>query len=56
VNLNDRCVEGMATNNLTLPSNKDFGVAHPDVETTPEDMARERPDLTTGELKMPVED
>ena len=49
-------LEGMATNNLTLPSNKDFGVAHPDVETTPEDMARERPDLTTGELKMPVED
>ena len=48
--------EGVATNDLTLPSKKDFGVAHPDVETTPEDMARERPDLTTGELKMPVED
>jgi predicted PurR-regulated permease PerM len=29
---------------------------HPDVDTTPEEMARERPDLTTGELKMPVED
>ncbi len=27
---------------------------HPD--TTPEEMARARPDLTTGELKMPVED
>jgi predicted PurR-regulated permease PerM len=26
---------------------------HPDVDTTPEDMARARPDLTTGELKMP---
>ena len=26
---------------------------HPDIETTPEDMARLRPDLTTGELKMP---
>jgi len=26
---------------------------HPDVDTTPEDMARVRPDLTTGELKMP---
>jgi predicted PurR-regulated permease PerM len=26
---------------------------HPDIETTPEDMARARPDLTTGELKMP---
>jgi predicted PurR-regulated permease PerM len=29
---------------------------HPDANTTPEDMARERPDLTTGELKLPVED
>jgi predicted PurR-regulated permease PerM len=29
---------------------------HPDVDTTPEEMARERPDLTTGELRMPVED
>lgn len=27
-----------------------------DVNTTPADMARDRPDLTTGELKMPVED
>jgi len=26
---------------------------HPDVDTTPEEMARHRPDLTTGELKMP---
>jgi predicted PurR-regulated permease PerM len=26
---------------------------HPDLDTTPEDMARDRPDLTTGELKMP---
>ncbi len=26
---------------------------HPDLDTTPEDMARVRPDLTTGELKMP---
>ena len=26
---------------------------HPDIDTTPEDMARLRPDLTTGELKMP---
>ena len=26
---------------------------HPDLDTTPEDMARHRPDLTTGELKMP---
>ncbi len=29
---------------------------HPTVDTTPEEMAHERPDLTTGELKMPVED
>jgi predicted PurR-regulated permease PerM len=29
---------------------------HPTAETTPEEMARERPDLTTGELKMPDED
>jgi predicted PurR-regulated permease PerM len=49
-------VEGVATNDLTLPLDKDRGVARPDVDTTPEDMARERPDLTTGELKMPVED
>ena len=39
-----------------LPRNKDRLVGHPDVDTTPEEMARERPDLTTGELKMPVED
>jgi predicted PurR-regulated permease PerM len=26
---------------------------HPDVDTTPEEMAAHRPDLTTGELKMP---
>jgi predicted PurR-regulated permease PerM len=29
---------------------------HPTAETTPEEMARERPDLTTGELKMPEEE
>ena len=29
---------------------------HPSVDTTPEEMARARPDLTTGELKMPIED
>ncbi len=29
---------------------------HPTTETTPEQMARERPDLTTGELKLPEED
>jgi predicted PurR-regulated permease PerM len=49
-------VVGMATNDLTLPKHKDSVVAHPDIDTTPEDMARERPDLTTGELKLPVQD
>ena len=44
----------VATNDL--PRNRDRMAGHPDVETTPEEMARERPDLTTGELKMPVED
>lgn len=29
---------------------------HPSADTTPADMARARPDLTTGELKMPVEE
>jgi hypothetical protein len=29
---------------------------HPYPDTTPEEMARTRPDLTTGELKMPLED
>ena len=28
---------------------------HPHLNTTPEEMARARPDLTTGELKMPLE-
>jgi predicted PurR-regulated permease PerM len=44
----------VATNDL--PRNRDRLAGHPDVDTTPEEMARERPDLTTGELKMPVED
>jgi predicted PurR-regulated permease PerM len=43
-----------ATNNL--PLKKDREVAHPAVDTTPEEMARARPDLTTGELRMPGED
>jgi predicted PurR-regulated permease PerM len=38
------------------PPHKDRAVAHPYAETTPEEMARERPDLTTGELKLPVQD
>jgi predicted PurR-regulated permease PerM len=48
-------VESLANNDLTLTSDKK-GMAHPDMDTTPADMARDRPDLTTGELKMPVED
>jgi predicted PurR-regulated permease PerM len=48
--------EGVAKKDPVLPSDKDRAMAHPDVDTTPEDMARERPDLTTGELRMPVED
>ena len=30
-------------------------VSHPNQATTPADMARARPDLTTGELKLPIE-
>jgi len=47
----------LATDDLKLSSDKEIGLhPHPDAETTPEEMARERPDLTTGELKLPVED
>lgn len=49
-------VAGVAINDLQLPPDQVRAVDHPDVDTTPEDMARQRPDLTTGELKMPVED
>jgi predicted PurR-regulated permease PerM len=49
-------VEGVAINDLQLPADRDREVAHPDLDTTPEEMARERPDLMTGELKMPAED
>ena len=46
-----------STNNAE-PSSVNYleHVAHPTQHTTPDEMARERPDLTTGELKMPVED
>jgi len=40
---------------LTFPSEADHPT-HPDANTTPEEMARERPDLTTGELKLPDQD
>jgi len=49
-------VQGVATRDITLTLDKDHTAAHPDLDTTPEDMVRERPDLTTGELKLPTED
>ncbi|MGH9870912.1 MAG: AI-2E family transporter [Pyrinomonadaceae bacterium] len=47
-------VVAAAGNNLPLKEDREL--THPAVDTTPEDMARARPDLTTGELKMPGED
>ncbi|MDQ2936387.1 MAG: AI-2E family transporter [Acidobacteriota bacterium] len=45
-----------AANDLKLTTDKNPAPTHhPGVKTTPAEMARERPDLTTGELKMPVE-
>lgn len=47
----------LATDDHKLASDKEIrSPEHPDVDTTPEEMARERPDLTTGELKMPLEE
>jgi predicted PurR-regulated permease PerM len=48
-------IVAMATTD-SLAQERDPALAHPDVDTTPEEMARARPDLTTGELKMPGED
>jgi predicted PurR-regulated permease PerM len=45
----------LAANDLKLTTDKNAGPHHPSVDTTPAEMARERPDLTTGELEMPVE-
>ncbi len=47
---------GTAPADVSIPTDDDNAVAHPGTKTTPEDMARSRPDLTTGELKLPVED
>lgn len=48
---------GVSSHDLMPSSDREVTLpAHPDFDTTPEDMARARPDLTTGELKMPVED
>jgi predicted PurR-regulated permease PerM len=40
---------------IALVGEKGQAKAHPSPKTTPEQMARARPDLTTGELKMPEE-
>jgi predicted PurR-regulated permease PerM len=46
----------VSTSDSKLTADKRPGLLrHPGVDTTPAEMARERPDLTTGELKMPVE-
>ncbi|HXM36179.1 MAG TPA: AI-2E family transporter [Pyrinomonadaceae bacterium] len=37
-------------------SSADSPPKHPTADTTPDEMSRSRPDLTTGELKMPVEE
>lgn len=44
-------VDAAAALNIDMPEDR----VHPHLNTTPEEMARVRPDLTTGELKMPVE-
>ena len=47
----------LPTDDRKLASDKEVKLPlHPDTNTTPEEMARERPDLTTGELKLPGED
>jgi predicted PurR-regulated permease PerM len=49
-------VAAVATSDSKLTAGKAPALLHhPGVDTTPAEMARERPDLTTGELKMPVE-
>jgi predicted PurR-regulated permease PerM len=40
----------------TEASTQEMLPKHPSAGTTPAEMARARPDLTTGELKMPIED
>lgn len=41
---------------IIIPVQDPTWVTHPTSHTTPEEMARERPDLTTGELIMPEEE
>lgn len=49
----------LSTDEHILASDKEVQTGlptHPDAHTTPQEMARVRPDLTTGELKMPEQD
>ncbi|MGH9957048.1 MAG: AI-2E family transporter, partial [Pyrinomonadaceae bacterium] len=48
-------VEEQSPDGTSIPVNT-AALIRPNLETTPEEMARARPDLMTGELKMPVED
>ncbi len=43
----------LTTEAFVLGTEVDSLPTHPDLETTPEEMTRARPDLTTGELKLP---
>jgi predicted PurR-regulated permease PerM len=47
-------LEGKAPVDVSHQESDDY--SHPTFETTPEEMARARPDLTTGELKLPKMD
>lgn len=49
-------LDALKEHESTGTSSHHHEAGHPDLYTTPEDMARERPDLTTGELKMPGEE
>jgi predicted PurR-regulated permease PerM len=55
----EEAIVAPASDNQTLPAlpHSAYDVeAHPTAETTPEQMVRARPDLTTGELKLPKMD
>jgi predicted PurR-regulated permease PerM len=45
--------EALALEALAVVPESTAAAAHPTAHTTPEDMVRARPDLTTGELKLP---
>ena len=48
--------ESAATEPSLPPDDRRPAAAHPGADTTPAEMARARPDLTTGELKLPVQE